>query len=145
MNKHITKTKGDIGLTKVIADLTEKGYSLSLPISEHLPYDLIAEDEGGTLLKIQVKYRANGSISNKTVHINSKGEQVIKKYRITDFNYYAIYLPDINECVYIPNIDSNGMVIRTTIPNSYVPYHWWEDYRLPNRVGIAPLRKISDI
>ncbi len=38
-----TQEKGNLGLVKAIADLTEKGLSVSLPISESEYYDLIAE------------------------------------------------------------------------------------------------------
>ena len=39
---HHTKTKGDLGVAKVIADLTEKGLDVLTPFSEHLPFDLAA-------------------------------------------------------------------------------------------------------
>jgi hypothetical protein len=145
MNRHKTKTKGDIGVTKVIADLTEKGYSVCLPISEHQPYDLIFENELGELKKVQVKYRENGTFTNNTVHVGSDGKQVKKTYKITDFNYYAIYLPNIKECVYIPNNNNICIKIATELPNSYTPYNWWEDYRHPNRTELAPTRSIKDI
>ena len=38
---HHTKDKGDLGLTKIISDLTEKEFKVLLPISEHLPFDLV--------------------------------------------------------------------------------------------------------
>lgn len=145
MSQHKTKTKGDIGVTKVISDLTEKGYAVSVPISEHLPYDLIFEDENGNLKKIQIKYRKNGCISNTTTHVGSNGKSIVKVYQKKDFDYYAIYLPDIRECVYVPNTDRGGIKVRCKIPNSYTPYHWWEDYKYPNRNELVPQRTIKDI
>lgn len=144
MGYHHTKTKGDIGLTKVIADLTEKGYPVSIPISEHLQYDLIVEDENGNLKKIQVKYRSNGIATCSTVHVGSDGSNVKRKYKVSEIDFYAVYLPDIKECVYIP-FTTSDVKVRTTIPNSYTHYHWWEDYRFPNRTEIAPMRSINDI
>jgi len=47
----ITKDKGDIGLTQIIADLTEKDVKIALPLSEHLPFDLIAISPEGGLTK----------------------------------------------------------------------------------------------
>ncbi|MFC1480602.1 group I intron-associated PD-(D/E)XK endonuclease, partial [Candidatus Omnitrophota bacterium] len=39
---HHTKSKADLGLAKVIADLIQKGYVPCIPLSEHQPYDLLA-------------------------------------------------------------------------------------------------------
>lgn len=41
--KHHTKDKGDKGTGNVIADLLSKGIQICLPLSEHLPFDLIAD------------------------------------------------------------------------------------------------------
>jgi len=55
--KHHTKDKGDKGTGNVIADLLSKGIQVCLPLSEHLPFDLIAVKQDGSLLKVSVKYR----------------------------------------------------------------------------------------
>lgn len=126
---HITKQKGDIGLTKIIADLTEKEFAVSLPISEHLPYDLVV-DIDGKLIKIQVKYSKKNYINGTTSHPSKKGN-IITKYKINDFDYYALYMPEINECVYIPNtIEFTSITLRTTHPKTRnVKYYWWEDFK----------------
>jgi hypothetical protein len=49
--EHHTKTKGDKGMGFVIADLLSKGIQVALPISEHLPFDLIAMNTDGQLKK----------------------------------------------------------------------------------------------
>lgn len=36
--------KGAIGRAKAIADLASKGYDVSVPISEHSPFDLVVSD-----------------------------------------------------------------------------------------------------
>lgn len=54
MNTHHTKIKGDIGLVKAIAELTELNYIVSIPISEHQHYDIIVDFDG--ILK---KYKSN--------------------------------------------------------------------------------------
>ena len=60
--RHHTKDKGDIGLGFVIADLFSHGIQVALPISEHLPFDLIAISEHRKLARVSVKYRtATGS------------------------------------------------------------------------------------
>ena len=53
---HPTKNKGDIGVAQIIADLMKNGIQVCLPISEHLPFDLIAISPDGHFLKrVQVK------------------------------------------------------------------------------------------
>lgn len=128
MKTHHTKNKGDIGLTKIVADLTEQGYYVSLPISEHLPYDLIFDD-GKKLRRVQVKYRIDGVITNRTSFSTKKG-LVIKTYKDDDFDLYAMYLPKVNRCIYIPKFENNkkGITIRTDLPKSNLPFHWWEDF-----------------
>ena len=37
-----TKDKGDIGLTQIIANLAQHNIKVALPISDHLPFDIIA-------------------------------------------------------------------------------------------------------
>lgn len=55
--KHHTKDKGDKGVGYVIADLLKNGYYVAIPLSEHLPFDLIAINNNGITKKISVKYR----------------------------------------------------------------------------------------
>jgi hypothetical protein len=40
--RHHTKDKGDIGLACAMADLVKHDIQVALPMSEHLPFDLIA-------------------------------------------------------------------------------------------------------
>jgi len=56
--RHHTKDKGDVGLTRVMADLVAHDIQVALPISEHLPFDLIAIHPTGDLRRVSVKYRA---------------------------------------------------------------------------------------
>ena len=57
--RHHTKDKGDEGLGQVIADLMTHGVQVAVPLSEHLPFDLVAIDEGGAMRRVQVRYRAS--------------------------------------------------------------------------------------
>lgn len=105
MLKHHTKSKGDIGLTAVIADLTKKGFQVCLPISEHLPFDLIAVDEKGKLARVQVKYikLSNGviEIPLRSVYSNGKGSYAVK-HDFESFDGYACYCPDVDTIYYYP-------------------------------------------
>jgi hypothetical protein len=64
--RHKTKDKGDLAVAHVIADLRQHNIIPCLPISEHLPFDMIAVmPDMATLIRLQVKYReskTNGAI-----------------------------------------------------------------------------------
>lgn len=105
--RHHTKDKGDIGLGLVISDLLSNGIQVCLPISEHLPFDLIAVSDSMQLMKIQVKYRksvkSTGSIqlhlSNPVVtNGKSKGR---KAHDFSEIDAYAICSPDTGKVYYV--------------------------------------------
>lgn len=124
---HIRKEKGDIGSAMVIADLTVKGYAVLMPVvNEHLPFDMIAYKDGKSA-RIQAKYNSAGNICSRTVW-NDKHGTHIKTYNMSDFDYYGLYLPEINKVVY-PSITFGGLRIATKIPNSATKFWWWEDFQ----------------
>lgn len=49
------KEQGLIGLGAAIAWFTEHGYDVLLPLNDSQKYDLVVEDDTGTLLRVQVK------------------------------------------------------------------------------------------
>lgn len=56
--RHKTKDKGDLAVAKTLAHLLEHDIRCCLPLSEHLPFDLIAVmPDMRTLRRVQVKYR----------------------------------------------------------------------------------------
>ena len=57
--RHHTKDKDDEGFGQVIADLMTNGIQVALPLSEHLPFDLIAMGEHGAMRRVQVRDRAS--------------------------------------------------------------------------------------
>lgn len=123
--KHHTKEKGDIAVTKIIADLTEKGYDILLPISENLPFDLIAYKDNISY-RIQCKYASDGIADYRTSWADKNGTHS-KNYTETDFDYYGLYLPNVKTCVY-PSIKFAGSKISTEIPNSITAIYWFEDF-----------------
>jgi hypothetical protein len=125
---HLRKQKGDIAAAFVIADLTLKGYTVFTPtVSEHLPFDMIAYKEEKAF-RVQAKYSSSGNVSNKNCWNDKHGTHT-KEYNENDFDYYAIYLSDINKVVY-PSIKFGGIRISTSIPNSPTPFWWWKDFQL---------------
>ncbi len=123
---HAQKDKGDIAAARVIADLTIKDYAVFVPaVTEHLPFDLIAYKDGISH-RIQCKYDSSGFVKNNTSWNDKHGTH--KKYYVeTDFDYYALYIPQIDKVVY-PAIKFGGITIRHDVPNSATPFYWWEDF-----------------
>lgn len=123
----VTKIKGDFGATKAVMRLVEMGYVVFSPIiCESLPFDLIAYKDGVSH-RIQAKYSGNGNVSKKTVWNDKHGSHV-REYLLTDFDYYAIYLPDIDKVVF-PSVKLGGINIHSTLPNTPTKFYWWDDFK----------------
>lgn len=123
---HHTKDKGDIAVAEVIADLTRKGVVVFVPaVSEHLPFDLVAYKDG-RLLRIQCKYSSSGNVSAGTNWADRHGSHK-RMYTADDFDYYAVYLPDVSKVVY-PSIEFAGCYISVEVPKSATPFYWYEDF-----------------
>ncbi len=92
---HHTKSKADIAATKAIADLTAKAYSIfTAVVCEHLPFDFIAYRDG-KCCRMQAKYASKNLVNNISYWTDSKGNHQ-KKYKADDFEFYAVYLSDID-------------------------------------------------
>jgi hypothetical protein len=118
--------KGDIGTTQVIADLSKKGYVILTPVvCESLPFDIVAFKDG-EFKRIQCKYSADGTARKSTTYSDRRGNHR-KNYNDSDFDYYGIYLPDLDKVVY-PSIKFKGATIATEVRNSATPFYWWEDF-----------------
>jgi hypothetical protein len=100
--RNTTSDKGDIAVAMTIADLTSKGIKISLPISAHLPFDIIAIDENYKLSRVQVKYCDGDDkiiLSTRTISISS-----IESVKQVNFEYidaYAAYSPVTNKVYYV--------------------------------------------
>jgi len=121
MASHHTKDKGDLGLAMVVADMCAAGISVYLPMSEHQPADLVAMNEEGRMVAVQVKYRkvsANGSIKLhfRSAYSDGKGyhEKAVDR---SQFDCYAVYCPDNRKIYYIRNEEissSTAIMLRVT-------------------------------
>lgn len=148
---HHTKDKGDIAVALVIADLTVKGYTCFTPImSEHLPFDIIAYKYKESK-RIQVKYSSSGEIPARTSWSDKNGSHV-RYYDENDFDYYAIYSPQLNKIMY-PSIKYRGKIISYAIPNSANKFNWYNDFleftdentkRTYKEFGVTLIRKETE-
>lgn len=143
---HHTKAKGDIGLTKVIADLTTKGHVPCIPLSEHQPYDLVAIGKDGVAYKLQVKYASlknNGTIEVRFRRCwADKNGTHIGHYAEDEFDYYAIYCPERDVVLYVRNSFDCPKVIRfdKTANNQTLSVKWFKDYLKLERESSETIR-----
>lgn len=121
---HHTKDKGDLAVAKVIVDLTERGYGVYIPISEHTKSDLIAEKDN--VYRIQVKHSLDGKARNVNMWADKNGHHR-SKYEENAFDYYALYLKPIETIIYV-HAKYGGKKIRFTLPNHTGEYFWYEDF-----------------
>jgi hypothetical protein len=103
MRYHHTKNKGDLGVVEAMADLTRKGWSIFVPLTEHEAFDLVAYCDG-RFLRVQVKYRAavKGVISfpMKTCWADRHGVHTVPIDR-TSIDLLCAYCPDTHACYYL--------------------------------------------
>jgi hypothetical protein len=103
--RHLTKDKGDLGVARTLPHLLEHGIRACLPLSEHLPFDLIAVmPDFTTLRRVQVKYRAvnNGHLEVvfRSNYYDSK--RIYSKYvDLGELDVYAIYNPQADQVYYL--------------------------------------------
>lgn len=101
--KHHTKEKGDLAVAKIISNLSEKGFKILVPLSEHLPFDLVAYKDN-KFYKVQVKFssikrggivvRFYGSWADKNGTHHSKVDKNL-------VDLFAVYCPDNDKCYYL--------------------------------------------
>jgi len=123
--RHHTKDKGDIGVSQVIADLVRNGIGVSIPLSEHSPFDLIAISANGKLAKIQVKYATakKGIIAVNLRHSYSDRRGVhTTTANQTHIDAYAVYCPNNNQVYYVRKREikhaRNTLTLRIDTPKN---------------------------
>ena len=131
---HHTKDKGDLGVAKAFADLTEQGFLVLFPATEHAPFDLVAYD--GAFHRIQVKYRSlqSGAVTVRFmaywadrhgVHSRPMDKEAVDVVRI--------YCPDTDACYYVRPAEHCSMVrLRVAAPrnNQQVGVLRADDFRM---------------
>ena len=120
--RHHTKDNGDIGVASVIVDLAKHDIQVALPISEHLPFDLIAVHRSGRMLKVSVKYRTvskDGTVSVRAYSVlNDRHGTHYRPYSPGDYDGLAIYCPDTDESYYLlpSEVPASGVKLRISAP-----------------------------
>jgi len=123
MNHKLKKKISTSCELKIAAELLEKGYEVSKPISDDCRYDLVL-DKGERLEKVQVKKSRwkNGSIEFNTasVHFNTEGSE--RRDYEGDIDCFMVYSPETGQ-VYRVNIeDAPSTEMRLRVKNCNQPH-----------------------
>ena len=103
--RHHTKDKGDLAVGEVIADLLRAGAQVCLPISEHLPFDLLAVAPSiHEIKRVQVRYigARQGAVHLRLRQTYADRHGVHGRLiSLDDIDAFAIFCPDANEVYYV--------------------------------------------
>jgi hypothetical protein len=91
-----TQQKGDLATTQAIATFTRMGFDVSIPITESAAYDLVVDDQGGKLHRVQVKFTSERDVDLRSIHSNSSG-YVVKKTKEDAYDWLYILKSDGSE------------------------------------------------
>ncbi len=114
----LTKSKGDIGQTIVMAQIMLMGHKVALPVGEDWRYDLIVLKDG-KLLRVQCKYVTSDG-NSILVPCRSCNNWKVYRYTDQDFDYLAVYDKTTDQCYYVPSkllgTGRNVITLRLTPP-----------------------------
>jgi hypothetical protein len=133
MNIHHTKYKGDLTVSKVVADLIEKRWFVLTPLySEHLAFDVLAykeTDKGPRYIRVQVK--AHQKFGRKIGWKNNTGLVNKETYNEKTIDFFASWIPNVDSVIYVPIImvPKKGKVyITSELKNTNQSFWWYEDF-----------------
>lgn len=103
--RHHTKDKGDLAVGLVIADLWSVGAHVCLPISEHLPFDLIALSPSmKEIRRVQVNYvSARDGVVRVSLQRSYADRWGVhsRNIRLEEIDAFAIFCPEPKELYYV--------------------------------------------
>jgi hypothetical protein len=144
MPKHLTKDKGDLAVAHVIADLRAHDIIPCLPLSEHLPFDMVAVmPDLQSFVRLQVKYRGNNendavSLSFRGNYYNAK-KIYNKPVDLSLLDAYALYSGEAKSLIYfrVDEINCETMAFRFNAPKNkqQMGIRMAQDYRNPLRIS----------
>lgn len=152
--RHATKDKGDLALSQVISNLRQHDILTCLPLSEHLPFDLIAVmPDMATLLRVQAKYRSGTQYGTVLVEFKNNYYDSKKIYskpvNFNEIDAYAVYIPDIDRVCYfrVENLPSNAssLTLRFEPPknNQRKGVHLVKDFLNPLSIAENTTKKVN--
>jgi len=114
--RHHTKDKGDEGLGQVIGDLMTSGVHVAVPLSEHLPFDLIAIDDCGAMRRVQVRYRTSLDSAHVRCHLGTswadRNGTHKRAFDAASIDALAIYCPSPRTFAYVLASELNASYVN---------------------------------
>jgi PD-(D/E)XK endonuclease len=114
--RHHTKDKGDEGLGQVIGDLMTHGVHVAVPLSEHLPFDLIAIGEQGDMRRVQVRYRTSLDAAHVRCHLGTswadRNGTHKRAFDGASIDALAIYCPSPRTFAYLLSNELNASYVN---------------------------------
>lgn len=133
--QHHTKSKGDIALGYVISELFAHGFSVCLPVSDHLPFDLVAVDETCQVSRVQIKHvklkKNRLQLKLRSSYANKKGV-FTKTVDRSMIDSYAAYCPDLNKLFFVDKASIPAKLVNSFTINP-ADQRWGSPNRLFGR------------
>lgn len=108
---------GNKSFVKIVARLSDLGYTVSIPIGEGYAYDLVADD-GTNLYRVQCKtarMEKNETLvfnCYTVVAVNNGKARYINKRYTGEIDVFAAYSPDTDQVFIVPIEVASGQVCR---------------------------------
>jgi len=124
---HHTKTAGDLGVLKAQLDLYQKGYIVSVPLTEHAPFDLVITKKGVSQT-VQVKAPSLSKDGALEVRFRSSwtdrnGSRYVEVDK-TSVGIYCLYCLGNDTCYYLRPTDFGKSVsLRVKMPKNNQSKH----------------------
>lgn len=136
-----TTFRGDVAEAIAAASLIELGYGVSRPLSNGLPYDLIADD-GQKLHRIQVKHGVMryGTLRGRMVSSKYHRSQRASIDYIGRVDWILVVWPETRRCFVVrPDEVADTIVLRVepSLNNQQQGIRWAADYELAVALGPA--------
>ena len=107
-----SSTQGNVGMGQAIAYFTKLGYTISIPLNDCQPYDLIV-DNGKQLLKIQIKTAQTNKVELRSKY-GGKGK-VSKHFNKNNIDYLFITTENNNYLIPSKDINVKSMLSISTL------------------------------
>jgi hypothetical protein len=138
-----TTQKGDIAETAIVAELTQLGHPVSVPLAGASRYDLIVDLPSG-LTRVQVKHgRIDGDhvvASLKRTNPNHN-EYNQSYYEADEIDVFAIHAPDIGRSFWLPFDEAPDSKVRIRYQGDPEIDHpatrWAETHAIESRLDEA--------
>lgn len=145
-----TKSTGIISELVAITRFASAGFRVCVPFGDNAPYDLIVENAGAELFRIQVKtgWIRQGVIMFGCCSIHAHRKRPPTTY-VGKIDAFAVYCPE-NDGLYVVPIDSPAVTsskgsLRLIPPTNNMKkfIHWANDYRFDEnnpdltKIGVA--------